>query len=382
MRRVLVFSGNRAEFGLLQLIVSRMRGDPRLSPVVAISGALADPMWGGFREQLQDGNQVDHILEVGARGLDGAGVCAVIGDLVARVGALIARDRPDVLLVLGDRFETLAATLAAHYHNVVIAHIHGGDRVLTDCRDNNVRHAISKLANLHFVACADSRDRLERMGESADRIHLVGSPAAEIVRASPLLDPAETRFRLGLGDGEPFCLVTMHPENVDAATNLRYQQSLLEGLEAAAMTAVITYPNNDPGGDAMIAALEAARTPYRTILRASLGMRLYLSALRDCVFVAGNSSSGIIETGLFHKPTIDCGGRQRGRVCGPNVIRCETFGREEVARAVRHALTPEFRNLAAAAPSPYDIGDTSRMICDTMAAVPLGDDLRLKPITY
>lgn len=382
MRKVLVFCGNRAEFGLFQLIIRRLRSDARLSARMAVSGALADARWGDFRKQALEGNTVDHILEVPTRALDEAGVCSVIAELIGQVGALIRSERPDLLLVLGDRSETLAAVLAAHYHSLLIAHIHGGDRVLTDCHDTNVRHAISKLAHLHFTACADSALRLERMGEDPARIILSGSPASEIARRVELFDTQETRARLDLGDDEPFLLVTVHPENADPVTNVSYQAGVLAALERLGMTAVITYPNNDPGGDAMIAALHHARLACRVVLRDSLGVRLYLSALRDCRAVVGNSSSGIIEAGIFHTPAVDLGWRQRGRFCGANVVRCESYQPEVVSAALTRALSPAFRAAAAAAPNPYDLGDTSAIICDTLAAVPFTKDLFQKPITY
>jgi len=378
MRTVAIFCGNRAEFGLLQKIIHELEKCTDVDVRVCLSGALDDPKWGDVAPQTLYGNTVDHVIQTPTRDLSGRHVAGVVANIVEGMADWLEILKADILLVLGDRSETFAAVTAAYFMNIVIAHIHGGDRVLTDCLDTNVRHAITKLAHIHFPACADSRDRILRLGESDDRVFLAGSPAVEIARNTELLGNSEIRETLNLTDDEPFFLVTIHPENDTNVANAEFMRAALEALEAEGTSIVITYPNNDPGGEAMISELNNFKFSINAVIRPTLGIRNYLSALKECVLVIGNTSSGIMEAPIFKTPFVNIGQRQTGRCESGNVVHCPKYDSAEIRQAIRHARDLDLSMLQ----NLYEGGNTSSIIAKTLANLELTHGLRVKPITY
>jgi len=377
-RVVAVFCGNRAEFGLLQRIIYALRTTPGLEVKVVLSGALADPNWGDFAEQLLLENKVDYLIRTPTHQASGRDIATVASVIIADMASWLESIKANILLVLGDRTEVLAATTAAYFSNIVIAHIHGGDRVLTRCLDTNIRHAITKLAHLHFPVCEDSRTRILKMGESENRVFLAGSPAAELARKEELLDAIQTRINLGIAPEDPFILVTLHPENDSESANENYMRNALQALDAHGKTAIITYPNNDPGGKRMLDVLLAYKFGITAVIRPTLGIRLYLSALRACSLVFGNTSSGIVEAPIFKKPFVNIGYRQMGRLHGNNVVDCPSYEVTEIAAALKNAESLDCSKIH----NPYDFGDTSTTIAVTLAKLEITENLLAKPITY
>jgi len=273
--------------------------------------------------------------------------------------------------VLGDRFEMLAAAVAALPFALPVAHIHGGE-VSEGAMDNQIRHAITKLAHLHFASAEVHARRIADMGEEAWRIHVVGAPGLDRIASTPPLSKDALARELDLPLDGPWLLVTFHPVTLEYRETASHVEELLAALEKTDGTLVVTYPNADTSGRLIIERLEefAARHPRRCRLARSLGERLYLSLLRHADLMIGNSSSGLIEAPSFGLPVVNIGARQRGRLRGGNVIDVEP-AREDILRGIEVAQTPAFRARARAAANPYGDGRAAPRIVEVLRTVPL-----------
>jgi UDP-hydrolysing UDP-N-acetyl-D-glucosamine 2-epimerase len=291
---------------------------------------------------------------------------------VAGFGDAFARQRPDLVLLLGDRFEILAAAVAALPFALPVAHVHGGE-VSEGAMDNQIRHAITKLAHLHFASAEPHARRIAAMGEEPWRIHTVGAPGLDrIANLEPL--PREVLAReLDLPADGPWLLVTFHPVTLEYRDTAAHVDALLSALEKTDGTLVMSYPNADTARRLVIDRLEefAARHPRRCRLARNLGERHYLSLLRHADVMVGNSSSGLIEAPSFGLPVVNVGARQRGRLRGANVIDVEA-SREDILRGIEAALQPAFRAQARSAANPYGDGRAASRIVEVLRTVPLG----------
>lgn len=315
MKRVLCVSTDRSDVGVLEAFLSAAGASDGIAASVFLTGAHTGPR----APKLSFGPGVVAIpggAELGGR--DAAAAAEACAAIQAAAGACMERVSPDVILCLGDRIELLSCLAASLPFNLPIAHMHGGD-VSLGAVDDRIRHAITKLAHLHFPASLPAAMRLKAMGEEAWRIKLVGAPGLDALRAAPEMSRAEFAAALGL-PAERFLLVTVHPETNAAAPDAAFR-AVVAALEAAQRPALFTAPNDDPGGAAMRTELRAiaAERPWATFCD-TLGTRLYANALRLADAVIGNSSSGIIEAGLFATPALNVGERQAGRDRGQNVI--------------------------------------------------------------
>jgi UDP-hydrolysing UDP-N-acetyl-D-glucosamine 2-epimerase len=373
-RKVCVVTGSRAEYGLLQGLMREIVAASELELQVAVTGMHLSRCHGmTVREIEADGFAIDAKVDIGLGDDSGAGVAAAVGRGVIGFADAFRRLQPDILVVLGDRFEILAVVEAALISRIPIGHIHGGE-VTEGAIDDAIRHAITKMSHLHFVAAEPYRRRVIQMGESPDRVFNVGALGVDNVLRMQPLDRVAFERAIGWDLGSHTLLVTCHPETLarvgapDAGIT-----ALLLALDAISDARLLfTSPNADPGSAEIIAAIEGyvAAHPERAVLRRSLGHELYRSALAHVSAMIGNSSSGIIEAPAAGLPAVNIGDRQKGRLRSASVIDCvnET---EAIAVAIRRALTPAFRDLAKSSPPAYGSGDTARRVCATLAAVPL-----------
>jgi UDP-hydrolysing UDP-N-acetyl-D-glucosamine 2-epimerase len=326
------------------------------SHVSVANGATSD-------EIAKDGLAIDERVEVLMDSATEIGVCTAMGLGMIRYGDVFQRIAPDLLVVLGDRYEAFAAAAAATVCRIPIAHLYGGELTL-GANDDAFRHAITKMSHLHFAATDAYRARIIQLGEDPGRVFTVGSLGVENIRTLELYDKEDTARRLGIEAGTPYFLATFHPATLSAKPPEAQLDALLDALDRFPDHAVVvTGANADAGGLAINRRLaaQAARQPGRYRFHMSLGAKLYLSAARDAAAVIGNSSSAIIEVPTLGVPSVDIGPRQMGRARGDSVISCDDATPEIVA-AIRRALSPEFRRLAASAPNPYDRPDTTEQI--------------------
>jgi UDP-hydrolysing UDP-N-acetyl-D-glucosamine 2-epimerase len=290
------------------------------------------------------------------------------GMAVGGLAEAFKRLRCDIVVLLGDRFETLAAASAAALMRIPIAHIHGGE-ISEGAFDDAFRHAITKLSHLHFVAAEPFRARVIQMGEAPDRVFTVGAPGLDNLVRLQLPARAELARRLGLDLDRPMFLVTYHPATLDDTDPSSAVGELTAALDRFPDAAIVfTKANADPGGRAINARFEAyvARHPARSVLIASLGQQFYLAALKEAAVAIGNSSSGLIEAPAAGTPTVNLGIRQKGRPRAASVIDCDEE-RDAVERAIRRALHPGMRAIIEGDDPPYGRpGDAARSILEQL----------------
>jgi UDP-hydrolysing UDP-N-acetyl-D-glucosamine 2-epimerase len=373
-RKICIVTGSRAEYGLLFWLLKEVQSDEHLELQLVVTGAHLAPEFGLTADAIRaDGFPVAATVEMLVASDSAVGVAKSIGLGIIGFADAFDRLRPDVVVVLGDRYEIFAAVQAAMTARIPIAHIHGGE-ITEGAIDEQIRHALTKLAHLHFVSAELHRRRVIQMGEGPDTVYLVGAPGLDNLVLLPLLDRSGTEAMLDMVLADPTFLVTYHPATLGDRPPEAAMAELVAALDAFPEARVIlTMPNADAGRSAVarLAKAYADAHPSRVRLFTSLGQRNYLSALRQVDVVVGNSSSGLIEAPPLGKPTVNLGQRQRGRLRANTVIDCAE-DRTEIEGAVARAMSPEFRALARRAPSPYGTpGKISAAIKTVLAEVPL-----------
>ena len=365
MRSICVVTATRAEYGLLRPVVQKLAASADLQLRLVVTGAHLCPRLGLTVTEIEkDGFAIDARLPIFT---DDAAepVAQTLARTLTVFDEYFAQNAPDCLLVLGDRFEIFAVATAAAARHIPIAHISGGD-VTLGAADEYYRHCISKMAAVHFAACADSAARLVRLGEAPDRVFCVGGLGDENIRTLPKLSREALCASTGFALMQPFALVTYHPEtSADAGSPAAQCQALCRAMESVpGIFWLMTGSNADAGGQVCSDTLRAfaAAHPDRAGFVQNLGLQRYLSAMQYASLVAGNSSSGVVETPTFQVPTVNIGKRQAGRLICANVLGCAPDA-DAIAETMRKALSPEFAAVAATAKSPYNGGDTSAKIC-------------------
>jgi len=375
-KRIGVVTVSRSDYGHLRPVLEALRRAPDLELLLLVAGMhLASEFGLTVRDIEADGFPISARVEMLGGGDTPEAVAAATGRGVAGFGEAFARLRPDVVVVLGDRFEMLAAAVAALPFALPVAHIHGGE-VSEGAMDNQIRHAITKLAHLHFASAEPHARRIAAMGEEPWRIHTVGAPGLDRLATTEPLPRAGLARDLRLPEAGPWLLVTFHPVTLEYRDTAAHIDELLAALEKTDGFIVITYPNADTAGRLIIERIEefAGRHPRRCRLAKSLGERLYLSLLRHADLMIGNSSSGLIEAPSFGLPVVNVGSRQRGRLRGANVIDVEPL-REDILRGIEAAQALPFRVRARAAANPYGDGHAAPRVVDVLRSVPI--DARL-----
>ena len=367
-KRLAVITGTRAEYGLLRPVIFKLLQSDKIQPLVLVTGAHLSAEYGNTVTEIEaDGVPIAARLNILTHGHGGLWLAETVQDTIGQFSRWFYENKPDGVLVLGDRYEIFAAAQAAALTGVPIAHISGGD-VTLGAADDYYRHCITKMAALHFPSCEDSTRRLLRMGENPAIVHNVGGLGDENIRALPRMELDELSESIGFDLHRPYALVTFHPETAGGADPAAQSDSLLAAMQAitdeTGLHWLITKANADAGGQIINAKIDdwVAAHPGEALAVTSLGVKRYLSAMAKASLVAGNSSSGVVETPTFGVPTVDIGDRQNGRIRCENVLHCDADA-ASITAALRTALTPAFAEKAHAAVSPYYGGDTSgRMV--------------------
>lgn len=327
-RKIAVVTGSRAEYGLLQPLMEAIRHDASLELQVIVTGMHLSPEFGStYRVIEADGFRIDGKVETLLSSDSPTGVAKAIGLGVIGFADAFARLTPDMIVVLGDRFEILAAAQAAMVFQIPVAHLAGGDTG-AGTYDNVIRHCITKIASLHFVTHDEARRRVVQLGERPDRVFDVGATSVDNIVNLSYLSREEMEKSLGITLRDPLLLITFHPLTMDehsAGDELAALLSALDGFQKQhGGTMVFTKANADNGGRAVNAAVEAyvASRPDAHLF-ASLGQARYLSLMKLAALVVGNSSSGVYEAPYLRTPTVDIGSRQRGRAAPTSVVRCD-----------------------------------------------------------
>ncbi|HEY0889871.1 MAG TPA: UDP-N-acetylglucosamine 2-epimerase [Nocardioides sp.] len=375
MRKIAVFTGTRAEYGLLSWVIQDLQDSDDVELQLLVGGMHLSPEFGMTVSQIEaDGIPIAERLEFVLSSDTSVGMSKSMGLATISAAEAFARQRPDLLVLLGDRYEAIAIALAAMSARIPIAHIHGGEST-QGLIDEAIRHAVTKLSHLHFTATDAYRRRVVQLGEDPSRVFNVGAPGVDGARRLALLDLPALRDDLGFDLRPPYVLATYHPVTLSPDGAVDGLRRLLRALaEQPNHQVVMTYPNSDAGGRRIIPLLERFRDthPGRVLLAKSLGQLRYLSLMQHAAAVVGNSSSGLIEAPAFGVPTLDIGERQRGRIAGPTVVRVPD-DEASIRRGIAQVLDPTFAAMCTSAASPYGGGDASRQIVEILVSHRLDD---------
>jgi UDP-hydrolysing UDP-N-acetyl-D-glucosamine 2-epimerase len=365
-RKICVVTGSRAEYGLLYWLLREITEDAALDLQLAVTGMHLSQEFGlTYRHIEGDGFAIDAKVDMQLSGDSAAAISKSMATGLAGFADAFEALQPDVVVVLGDRFEIFAAAQAAMMARIPIAHISGGE-ITEGGIDDAIRHSLSKMAYFHFVSAEPYRRRVIQLGEDPTRVMNCGDPGLENLRRLTLLSRDELSARLGIELSRPYFLVTYHPETLTGVSHGDVMDSLFSALDLfPGHGVIITKANADEGGRLINERIDryAASHPARVYASTSLGQVVYSSAMRHCAAVVGNSSSGIVEAPASLKPTVNIGTRQAGRLMADSVICCG-HATDEIASALARAVSPEFQSIAARTTSIYGHSETSVFIKD------------------
>ena len=384
MIKVAIFTGNRAEYGLLHPILRELSADSEFEVYLIISGSHLSQAFGYTATEI-DTSGLQGIYEIDLNeiiGQDKIDVLSVFSEVMENGGKIIQDLTPDFVFIAADRYETFAMAVAAYYRNIPVAHIFGGDLSQGGHLDDSVRHCITKLAHLHFATNEDSYKRILGLGEEPWRVFNVGSPVIDNIVAGRFASAKQIAEKLDLDLDKPVILFTQHP--VSTESELAYQQvkQTLEALKELEYQTIVTYPCNDPGSEEIIKAIQEYAETKHFRIRKSLGWSMYLGCLRIAACVVGNSSSGLMETPIFKVPCVNIGSRQAGRLRVENVLDVP-YDINAVKNAVIKALTDKtFLEKVKSCSNPYGEGGTAKKVARLLKDIPRDNTLLQKKMTY
>lgn len=363
---VCVVTGSRAEFGLLRRLIDRLYAAPAMDMRLVVTGSHLDPAFGGTQNEVEASGLPIHAKLPIPLGRDTkTAMVQATAQAMSRFADYFTENRPELLVVLGDRYEIFAAVSAAALLGIPIAHIHGGETT-EGAVDEFLRHAITKMSYLHFTSCEEYRRRVIQLGESPERVFSVGALGVENAVKLPPMPLAELQESIGFPlEGKPFSIVTFHSVTLEDDTAECQMGELIRAIDDFPdMNFVITKANADAGGREINRIWDdEAKKRSNWIVVPSLGARRYLSALKYAQMILGNSSSGILEAPALHIPTVNIGDRQKGRMMADSVICCDPKA-DEIQAAMRYAVSPEGKTRAAHALCPFGNGKTSERIAN------------------
>ena len=367
MRKICVITGTRADYGLLRWVMQGIKDDPELTLQVIATGMHLSPEFGlTYREIEQDGFRIGRKVEMLTSSDTPVGIAKSMGLGLIGFADALNELRPDLIVVLGDRFEIFSAVSAALVARIPVAHLHGGETT-EGAFDEALRHSITKMSHLHFVAAEEYRQRVIQLGELPERVFLVGGLGIDNIKRLKLLDRAELEASLDFKLGRKNLLITFHPVTLETATAADQMAELLASLDALKDTRLIfTLPNADTDGRALIKMLEQFVAQHSNARAyTSLGQLRYLSCIAHVDGVVGNSSSGLLEAPSFQKGTINIGDRQRGRLQAESVINCEPT-RQSISAALERLYNAKFKASLGQVRNPYGEGGASEKVVETV----------------
>ena len=372
MRKICVVTGTRAEFGLLQTLMKELQAAPDVQLQIVATGAHLVHAHGYTLREIEDyGFIVDETVEMLMASDDPRAIGQSLGLGVIGLTGALSRLNPDIVVLLGDRYEALAAAQSAMILGIPIAHLHGGEKT-EGAIDEAIRHAITKMAHLHFTATEEFRRRVIQLGEAPDRVFVVGATGLDNIAALEPAPRTELEDVLGISLDAPILLVTYHPVTLDASSKADFDAFLAVLAELNGMCIVFTGANADALGQEINAKVAAfcAERPKSCVQVSSLGFRRYLSLMAHSAVVIGNSSSGLLEAPSMGIPTVNIGARQQGRPRAPSVIDCVENTRD-IALALSQAMSSDFKALASRRETPYGIQGAGKRVAEVLRRVNL-----------
>ncbi len=381
MKKIAVVTATRAEYGLLSPIIKalRKREKPDFRTELIVTGTHLSEEYGSTVREIDD--RIDHEIRVSVRSESAADISANQAEVLVKFTELFLREQYDAVVLLGDRYETLAAAIAAGNTRTPVFHLCGGDTT-EGALDEWIRHSITKISFLHFVTNELSRKRVIQLGEDPERVFNYGSTSIDNILCAADLTKAEALESIGLPDCR-YALCTYHPVTMEGGNVDGPVGAFLDAVRALPeLQFIITKSNADQGGARINELLDRADAEIENVhVFSSLGVRRYLSLMKHAEFVLGNSSSGIIEAPAFHVPTVNIGDRQKGRLQPESVVNCGE-SKEEILKAIRKAVNADHKKVCAEVVHPYGAGNAGERIAGTMVKAVMSGGFNLKKIFY
>lgn len=380
-KKIAVVTGSRAEYGLLYWIMKGIKNSDCLELQLIVTGMhLSDNYGNTYKLIEEDGFTIDKKVDILISDDSSTAVAKSIGIGTIGFAQVYEEMKPDVLLVLGDRYEILSAVSAAIPFNIIIAHIHGGE-VTEGAIDEQIRHAITKMSHIHFTSTSTYANNIIRMGEKKEHVFKVGAPGLDWIRKIEYMTKEELEGRYNVQFDKGVVLATFHPVTLELDRTEQYIDNIINALVKSKFQVIFTGANADPSGSLINAKLIQASKDYSNIkFHNNLGQVTYLSLQKHCSFMLGNSSSGIIEAASFGLPVLNIGSRQNGRLQSGNVINVG-YGVEEILSGIRAVTEKDFKNKVLKLENIYGEGNASRKIVDILSNIDM-DKLRYKRLTY
>lgn len=382
MRNITVVTGTRAEYGLLKHIMMSINTEFSLNLQIVVTGTHLSSKYGmTINEIILDGFNIDEVcpilLDYEGRGKTAREMAIAINEF----SRVFDRLKTDILLILGDRYEILAAAVTAMTMDIPIAHISGGEST-EGAIDEQIRHSITKLSHLHFPGATVYAENIINMGEESWRVFDVGDPGIENIKLTEFMTQNELNNSIGIRVDENTFLVTYHPVTLERDDIQNQISNLISALRLFDNDMIITYPNSDNGGDKIIYALEEFALEKSNVhLFKNLGSLIYLSVMKYCGVIVGNSSSGIVEAPFFKKPVVNIGNRQKGRLIANNIIQ-SSYESNEIYESIQKAFTKEFLEQVKETKSLYGEGNTSKEIIDVLKKINIDSKLLTKKLVW
>lgn len=378
MRKICIVTGTRAEWGLLSRLARKIQSDTSLVLQVVATNMHLSPEFGlTYKSIEEEGINIDKKVEMLLSSDTANATVKSVGLGVIGFADTFEDLHPDLIVILGDRYEMLAASAAALLYKIPVAHLYGGE-ITEGAYDDSLRHAITKMSHLHFTSTAAYAKRVIQLGENPERVFNVGAIGVENIKKIALLDKEELEREIGLPLDEKSFLVTFHPVTLENNTACQQCRDLLEVLaEYPDYKLIFTLPNSDTDGRIIIRLITdfVKQHSDRSVVFASLGLRRYLSALKYVSAVVGNSSSGIVEVPSFGIPTLNIGDRQKGRIAAESVIHCG-MSVEEIRTGIQTVISERVKRLARCVKNPYEKENTAEEIMSVIKCFPLENLIR------
>ena len=382
MRKICVITGTRAEYGLLYWTLNALNDDPSITLQICVTGMHLSSEFGMTYKQIEkDGFTIDYKVECLLSSDSGTGIAKSIGMGVSGMSDALSRLKPDIILLVGDRFEVLATAIAAMCLRIPIAHCHGGEAT-EGLIDESIRHSITKMSHIHFTAAEKFAKKVIQLGEQPNRVFNFGALGIENINRIKLLTKKQIEKKLNFSFSSKNYLITFHPEtlHIDSSVNIfREVLDALKQIQNNEKRFIFTMPNADNDGRIIIKMINefVKKNSTNSIAFTSMGQVNYLSTLKHIDAVIGNSSSGLIEAPSFKVPTINIGDRQRGRIMADSVISCPAE-KSKIVNAINKIQTKEFKDKLVAFKNPYGTENVSQKIVNILKKTSLKNLIKKK----
>jgi UDP-hydrolysing UDP-N-acetyl-D-glucosamine 2-epimerase len=384
MKNVMVVTTGRADYGLLYPLIKKIEKSEKLNLILCATGSHLSKFHGYTLDLIKNDNiAIDYKVDLKIESDTEKDICSSISIGIQGFSEVFLKNRPDVLVLLGDRYELFCAAIPAVIYKIPVAHIHGGE-VTKGAVDDSVRHSVTKISSLHFASLEIYRKRIIQMGEFPERVFNVGAIGIDNIKNTKLPGIDELNSITGTDFRKKTALLTYHPVTRDDYSSPGKQiNEILEAIYNFDFCTVATMPNADAGNSQIFNALKnfSEKYPEKLILVKNLGQRVYLGAMKYCSFIIGNSSSGIIESPYFKTPVVNIGDRQAGRFSADNIIDCECK-KKSIERAVEKALSLEFKKKIENMVNPYGEGDTAEKIINIIERTDFSSESFIKKGFY